>query len=127
MEYDLESIRKEGHKYIIPGRKKEWDTFCSKNIDVNGLKLSTLNQIVDIMKALSDSSMSYDSITKLANEKISHSGTSWSWVVKNVAYYHPKGVDYAINGAQIFLEFGVKEKLLKLEEENKKLIHSNKR
>lgn len=122
MKYDLDSIRENGYKYIIPARKEEWDALCDEHINVSNPSLSMLHQVVAIMKELSSTPMRpYFLITKLANEEISHSSMSWSWVVKNVAYYHPKGVDYAIKGSEIFLGSEDKKQLSEIDEENKKL------
>lgn len=57
-------------KYIIPGRKKEWDDLC------------LLNQVVNIMEKLNSKEVPYDDITEEAEKEISHSGASLGWAVK---------------------------------------------
>lgn len=127
MKYDLKAIRKKGYEYIIPGRKKDWDDLCDNHTSTDYLSLSLLNQVVEIMEKLSSKQTSYESITEEAQKEISHSGSSWGWTVKNVAYYHERGVDYALNGANVFLTEKGKEQLLEIQEENKKLMNKSKR
>ena len=125
MKYDLESIRKEGHKYVNLGRSEEWDAFCDKYKDSDDSELCVLAQISEIMECLFYSSGhpgSYKAITERANEEISHSASSWSYVVKNVARFSMSGVNYALHGSGMFLGAGIKEELLKLDDENKRLF-----
>lgn len=125
MKYDLETIRRKGYEYIIPGRKKEWDDLCDHHI--HSADLSLLNQVVDIMEKLSSNKISYETITEDAQKEISHSGASWGWTVKNIAYYHERGVDYALNGADLFITENARNQLLEMQEENKKLMNKQKR
>ena len=119
---DLELIRKIGHQCVISARKEEWDEFCDKHKESDDLTL--LAQIADIMRQLKASSSDYywDSITESAHEEISHSGSSWSYVVKNVARFSPFGVRYAISASNIPLFDEVREQLTQLDRENKAMM-----
>jgi chemotaxis regulatin CheY-phosphate phosphatase CheZ len=118
----LELIRRLGHQCVIPARREEWDEFCNKYKESGDLPM--LAQIANIMRQLKSSSSDYgwDSITKRAHEEISHSGVSWSYVVKNVARFSPFGVSYAIAASNISLSDEVIEQLTQLDKENKAMM-----
>ena len=48
MKYDIETIRREGYKYIIPGRKKYWDELCDAHKDIEEIHVALLNQVLEI-------------------------------------------------------------------------------
>ena len=125
MKYDLETIRRRGYEYIIPGRKKEWDDLCDHHI--HSADLSLLNQVVDIMEKLNSEEVSYETITEEAEKEIAHSGASWGWTVKNVAYFNEHGVDYAIEGSGLFTTRSAIKQLLEIQKENEKLMNKPKR
>ncbi len=125
MKYDLETIRRRGYEYIIPGRKKERDDLCDHHI--HSADLSLLNQVVDIMEKLNSEEVSYETITEEAEKEIAHSGASWGWTVKNVAYFNEHGVDYAIEGSGLFTTRSAIKQLLEIQKENEKLMNKPKR
>lgn len=97
MEY-LKRVIEEGKKYIFEDRKDEWEQLCVNNWNDIFDKM-VLEDSVEAMQLLSESSLSYEEIMEIV-DKMSHSTITWEMLENIVSKFHPKGEQFvkSING-----------------------------